>query len=82
MLHHDNMVAFVQVTSATHVRWSLKPEAVSDELRSDHIILWRQHSCHGKVLHHDSQECCPNLVFFSQARNNHIMAEIEGHVGH
>jgi hypothetical protein len=76
------MATFVQATSATHVRWSLRPEAVSDELRSDHIIIWWQHDCHGKILCHGSQECCTDLVFFSHARNNHIMAEIEGHVSH
>jgi hypothetical protein len=76
------MATFVQATLATHVRWSFRPEAVSDELRSDYIILWRQHGCHGKVLRYGSQERCPNLVFFSQARNNYIMVEIEGHVSH
>jgi hypothetical protein len=76
------MDTFIQATLATHVQWSLKPEVASDELQSDYIILWRQHSCHGKVLCHGTQECCPNLVFFSQARNNHIMVETEGHIDH
>jgi hypothetical protein len=34
------MATFVQATLATHVRWPLRPEAIFDELRSDHIILW------------------------------------------
>jgi hypothetical protein len=76
------MATFVQATLATHVRWSLRSKTVFDELQSNYIMLWWQHGCHGKVLCHGSQERCPNLVFFSQARNNHIMAEIEGHVGH
>jgi uncharacterized protein YfaT (DUF1175 family) len=76
------MATVVQATSTTHVRWSLRPESVSDELRSNYIILWWQHDCHGKVLRYGSQERCLNLVFFSQARNNHIMVEIEGHVSH
>jgi hypothetical protein len=29
------------------------------------IIIWWQHHCHGKILHHGSQKCCSNLVFFS-----------------
>jgi hypothetical protein len=28
------------------------------------------------------QECCSDLILLSQARNNHILAEIEGHVDH
>jgi hypothetical protein len=76
------MATFIQATPATHVQWSLRPEEVFDELQSDHIIIWWQHSYHGKVLCHDSQKCCSNMVFFSQARNNYNMAEVEGYVGH
>jgi hypothetical protein len=42
------MATFIHATSATHVQWSLRSEAVSDELQSDHIIIWWQHDCHGK----------------------------------
>jgi hypothetical protein len=73
------MATFVQDTLATHVRWSLRPEAISDELQNNHIILWWQHDCHGKILRH---ECCSNLVFLSHARNNYILAKYEGHVDH
>jgi hypothetical protein len=76
------MATFIQATPATHVRWSLRPKAVFDELRSDHIIIWWLHDCHGKVLCHGSQKCCSNTVFLSQARNNYIMAKVEGYVGH
>jgi hypothetical protein len=76
------MATFVQATSATHVRWSLRPEAIFDELRSDYIIIWWQHGCHGKILLHGGQKCCSNLVFFSQSRNNHIMAEVVGYASH
>jgi hypothetical protein len=75
------MATIAQAISATHVRWSLRPEAVSDELRSNHIIIWWQHDCHRKILRHGSQKCCSNMIFFSKARNNHIMTDIEGYVG-
>jgi hypothetical protein len=41
-----------------------------------------QHSSHGEILRHDSKKCRTNLVLFSPARNNQIMAEDEGHVDH
>jgi hypothetical protein len=63
-------------------RWTLRSEAVSDELRSYHIFIWRQYCSHGEIFRHGSQECCTNLVLLSSARNNHIMAEDEGHVDH
>ena len=51
------------------------PKAVSDELRSNYIFVWGQHCSHGEVLHHGSPECSPNMVFFSLARDYHIVAE-------
>jgi hypothetical protein len=57
-------------------------EAIPDELRSNHMIIWWQHYCHGKVLRHGSQECGSDLVFFFSTRNNHIMAETEGYASH
>jgi hypothetical protein len=44
-------------------------------------MCW-QHRYHGEILRHGSQECCLNLVFFSLARNNHIVAEVEGYASH
>jgi hypothetical protein len=41
-----------------------------------------QHCSHGEILRHGSQECRTNLVLLSLARNNHIMAEAEGHADH
>jgi hypothetical protein len=76
------MTSYVQATPATHVRWPLRSEAISNELRSNHIILWWQHNCHGKILRRGGQECCSNLVFLSQARNNYVLAKAEGHVDH
>jgi hypothetical protein len=35
-----------------------------------------------QVLHHCSKECCSNMVFFSLARNNNLVAKIKGHVDH
>jgi hypothetical protein len=72
----------IQATPAPHVWWALWPEAVSDELWSNHIFIWGQYRSHGEILRHDSQECCANLVLLSSARNNHIMAEAEGHADH
>jgi hypothetical protein len=51
-------------------------------LRSNHIFIWGQHYSHGEILRHGSQECHTNLVLFSSARNNHIMAEVEGYADH
>jgi hypothetical protein len=61
---------------------ALRSEAVSDELRSNHIFIWMQYRSHGEIFRHGSQECCANMVLLSSARNNHIMAEAEGHVNH
>jgi hypothetical protein len=41
-----------------------------------------QYRSHGEIFRHGSQECCANLVLLSSARNNHIMAEAEGHADH
>jgi hypothetical protein len=64
---------------ASHVRRTLRPEAIFDELRSNHIFVWWQYYSHGEVFRHGCQECCTNLVLLSSARNNHVMAEAEGH---
>jgi hypothetical protein len=50
-------------------------EAVPDELRSNHIFIWGQYYSHGEILRHGSQKRSTYLVLFSQARDNHIMAE-------
>jgi hypothetical protein len=34
-----------------------------------------QHCSHGEVLRHGSPKCSPDMVFFSPARDNHVMAE-------
>jgi hypothetical protein len=51
------------------------PPAVSDELRSNYIFVWRQYCSYGEVLRHGSPECSPNMVFFSSSRDYHVMAE-------
>jgi hypothetical protein len=50
-------------------------EVDSNELRGNHIFIWGQHCSHGEILRHGSQKCCTNLVLFSSARDNHVMAE-------
>jgi hypothetical protein len=37
---------------------------------------------HGEILCHGSQECGSNMLFFSSAKNNHIMAKTEGHASY
>jgi hypothetical protein len=76
------MATFIQAAIASHVWWALWPEAIPHELRSNHIIIWWQHCCHGKVLRHGSQERGSDLVFFSSAGNNYIMAEAEEYAPH
>jgi hypothetical protein len=71
------LASILQATSASHVRRTLRSEAVSDELRSNQIFIWRQYCSHGEIFRHGHQECCANLVLLSSARNNHIMAEAE-----
>jgi hypothetical protein len=34
------MATILQATAAFHVRWALGSEAVSHELRSNHILIW------------------------------------------
>jgi hypothetical protein len=76
------MAPIIQATPPPHVWWALRSEAVSDELRSNHIFIWGQYRSHGEILRHGSQECCANLILLSSARNNHIMVEAEGHADH
>jgi hypothetical protein len=76
------MTIILQATSATHVRWALGPKAILDELQSNNILIWRQHSCHGKVLRHGSPKRGPDMILFSSARDNHVMAEAQGHAGY
>jgi hypothetical protein len=76
------MATILQATLATHVRWALGPKAILDELWGYNIHIWRQCSCHGKVIHHGSPKCGPDMVFFSSARDNHVMAEAQRHAGY
>jgi hypothetical protein len=75
------MATILQATIASHVRWGFGSEEVSHELRSNHILTWWQHDCHGKILRHGSQECRSNVVFFPSLGNDHGMAKVEGHAG-
>jgi hypothetical protein len=75
------MATILQATIASHVRWALGSEAVSHELRSNHILIWGQHDCHGKILRHGGQECSSNVLLFPLPRNDHVMAKTEGHAG-
>ena len=76
------MATFVQTATTFHVWRAFWPKEVPHELRSNHIIIWWQYRCHGKVLCHGSQECGSNMVLFSLARNNHVVAEAEGYASH
>jgi hypothetical protein len=38
-----------------------------------------QRCCHGKVLRYGSQKRGLDMVFLPSARDNHIMAEVQGH---
>jgi hypothetical protein len=75
------MTIILQASAASHVRWALGSEAVSHELRSNHILIWGQHGCHDEILHHGGQECSSDVVFFPSPGNDHIMAKDEGHAG-
>jgi hypothetical protein len=55
-----------------HVRWAFGSEAISHELRSNHILIWWQHGCHGKILRHGSQEC--SQTWYSSLRPGTIMS--------
>jgi hypothetical protein len=75
------MTTILQATTASHVRWAFGSEVVSHELRSNHILIWWQHGCHGKILRHGSQECSSDVVLILLPRNDHIMAKAERHAG-
>jgi hypothetical protein len=72
----------IQATSASYVRWALRPEEVPDELRSNHIFKWGQYCSHGEILRHGSQKRSANLVLFSSAKDNYVLVEAKGHAGH
>jgi hypothetical protein len=76
------MATILQATPATHVWWALGPKAILDELWGNNILIRRQHSYHGKVLRHGSPKRGPDMVFFSSARDNHVMAEAQGLAGY
>jgi hypothetical protein len=75
------MATILQATTASHVRWALGSEAVSHELRSNHILIWGQHGCHGKILRHGGQECSSDVVFFPSLGNDLVMEKAQGHAG-
>jgi hypothetical protein len=86
----DSMMTSTMVTSlfddaspvaAPHVWWPLGSKAVSNELRSNHILIWGQHGCHGEIFRHGGQECISDVVLFSSPRNIHVMAKAEGYAG-
>jgi hypothetical protein len=76
------MTPVIQATSAPHVSWALRPEAVPDELQSNYIFVRGQYCSHGEVLRHGSSKRGPNMVLFSPAWDNHVMAEAQGHAGY
>jgi hypothetical protein len=69
------MAPIIQATPASHVWWTLRSKVVSDELRSNYIFVREQYRSHGEVLRHGSPEYSPNMVFFSSARDYHVVAE-------
>jgi hypothetical protein len=75
------MTTILQATAASHVRWAFRSEAVSYELRCNHIHIWWQHGCHGEIFRHGSQECSLDVVFFPSPGNDHIMVKAKGHAG-
>jgi hypothetical protein len=75
------MATILQATAASHVRWALGSEVVSHKLRSNYILIWGQHDCHGEIFHHGGQQCSLDVVFFPSSGNNHVMAKAEGHAG-
>jgi hypothetical protein len=72
----------IQATSASYVWWAFRPEAVPDELRSNHIFIWGQYCSHGEILRHGSQKRSANLVLFTSARDNYVLAEAKRHARH
>jgi hypothetical protein len=75
------MATILEATAASHVRWAFVSEEVSHELRSNHILIWGQHGCHGEIFRHGNQECSLDMVFFPSLGNDHVMAKAEGHAG-
>jgi hypothetical protein len=75
------MTTILQATTTSHVRWAFRSEAVSHELRSNHILIWWQHDCHGEILRYGGQECSLDVVFFPSPENNYVMEKVEGHDG-
>jgi hypothetical protein len=75
------MDTILQATVASHVLWVFGSKAVSHELRSNHILIWWQHGCHGENLCHSSQECSSDVVFFPSAGNDHVIEKAKGHAG-
>jgi hypothetical protein len=73
------MATILQATTTSHVRWTFGSEAVSHELRINHILIWWQHGCHGEILRHGGQECSSDVVFFSSLENDHVMVKAKGH---
>jgi hypothetical protein len=55
-------------------------QAIPDELRSNHILIWGQYYSHGEVLRYGSQKRSSNLVLLSSARDNYILVEAKGYV--
>jgi hypothetical protein len=76
------MAPIIQATSAPHVWWALRSKAVSDELWSNYIFVRGQYRSHGEVFRHGSPEHSLDMVFFSSARDNHVVAEAQGHAGY
>jgi hypothetical protein len=73
------MTTILQTTATSYVRRAFGSEAVSHELRSNHILIWWQHGCHGVIFRHGNQECSSDVVFFPSLGNDHIMAKAKGH---
>jgi hypothetical protein len=59
-----------------------RTKAIFDELWENNILIWRQHSCYGKVLCHGGPKRGLDMVLFSPARDDHVMAEAQGHDGY
>jgi hypothetical protein len=60
---------------------ALESEAVSSELRSNHILIWGQHDYHGEIFRHGGQECSSDVVLFPSPGNDHVMTKAEVHPG-
>jgi hypothetical protein len=75
------MATVLQAIIAPHVRRALGSKTVSHELRSNLILIWGQHGCHGEILRHGGQECSLDVVFFPSPGNDHVMAKAKGYAG-